>query len=632
MTIPHEDLLRVVDLLPIGVMTFARDGTLVLRNGTATQLLMPLLGEQALDNIFFALRHLCPELAAAVAAFAPDTGPILDQRRIDGRAGPRKVTLSLSVARVNAATFMATVRDITRLTDMAMFAFAGSDLLIDVDGDGRIGWAGGAFAPLLGRSPSQAIGQKLGELFAPRDRETLAKTLATGTKGRIAPTMLHLANAQETRCVVAGLAMDGPSKRYFVTVGRPPEQGGDADTALKPVKDFGIEAANWVRGGQSAVLGLLDVRDWEQTTAGLDRIHLDVLRREIGRLAGDNPSEGLVVGEVGDGRFGILGPVGTDLQRLGDALRDLVASFAPNGQADVKGSHMDLDPTGLSLGESVQALRIVLSRFGTDGSEAAGLTGGLSGIIEQANRHKRALAGIIQGGRFALMFQPVVALSDRIVHHYESLLRPNAGPDNPAANPQEFVTLVEAVGLAVALDRAVLQRAVQAIRESRVSVAVNVSGASIADPSFVDQLIAAATGIPRGQLLIELTETAEIADLPAAASRIARLREAGVPVCLDDFGAGSASFRYLRDLKVDVVKIDGAYVRAAALSDQGRAFVASMRELASASGAETIAEMVETEAEAALMSELGVHYGQGWLFGRPAPAPAPSGGLTRWRY
>ncbi len=632
MTIPHEDLLRVVDLLPIGVMTFAPDGTLTLRNGMATQLLMPLLGEQALDNIFFALRHLCPELAATVAAFAPKSGTILDQRRIDGRAGPRKVTLSLGVNRVNRGTFLATVRDITRLTDMATFAFAGSDLLIEVDGDGRIGWAGGAFGPLLGRTPGQAIGQSLGDLFAPRDRESLAKTLATGTRGRIAPTMLRLANPQETRCVVTGLALDGPSKRYFVTVGRPPEQGGEAETTLKQAKDFGIEATDWVRGGQAAVLGLLDVRDWEQTTAGLDRIHMDVLRREIGRLAGDNPTEGLVVGEVGDGRFGVLGPVGTDLQRLGDALRDLVASFAPNGKAEVKGSQLDLDPAGLSLGESVQALRVVLSRFGAAGSDAAGLTGGLSGIIEQANSHKRALAGFIQGGRFALMFQPVVALSDRVVHHYESLLRPNSGPDNPAADTQEFVTLVEAVGLSLALDRAVLMRALSTIRESRVSVAVNVSGASIADPAFTDQLIAAAAGLPRGQLLIELTETAEIADLPAAAARIARLRDAGVPVCLDDFGAGSASFRYLRDLKVDVVKIDGAYVRAAALSDQGRAFVASMRELASASGAETIAEMVETEAEAALMSELGVRYGQGWLFGKPAPAPAPAAGLTRWRY
>jgi EAL domain-containing protein (putative c-di-GMP-specific phosphodiesterase class I) len=629
----YEELSQVVHLLPVGVLTFAPDGTVGLRNTVATQLLMPLLGEQALDNILYALRHLCPELATSVAAYKKPAGTILDQRRIDGRVGPRKIVLSLSVTRVNPATCMAVVRDITRLTDMATFAFAGSDLLIDADGDGTIGWAGGAFGPLMGRASHQVVGKPLSELIAPRDREALARTLATGTRGRISPTILHLANAGETRGVVSGLALEGPSKRFFVTIGRPPESASENDMTLKQGKDFGMEAANWVRGGQSAVLGLLDVSDWDKTTAGLNQIHLDSLKREIGRLAGEDNNDAVVVGEVADGRFGILGPAGTDLTRLGDALRDLVAGFSPSGRAEVKGSRIDLNAGGLTLTESVQALRIVLSRFGTagnDGLEAAGLTGGLSDILEQANHHKRALAGMIDAGKFALQYQPVVALADRSIHHYEALLRPEAGPHNPASNPQEFVTMVEAVGLSVALDRAVLRRALSAIRESGISVAVNVSGLSIADAAFADLLVDAASGVPPGKLLVELTETAEIADLPAAAARIARLRAAGSPVCLDDFGAGSASFRYLRDLKVDMVKIDGTYVQAAAHSDRGRAFVASMRELATSSGAETIAEMVETEAEAALMAALGVQFGQGWLFGRPAPIAAAS--PQRWRY
>ena len=629
----YEELSQVVHLLPVGVLTFAPDGTVAMRNTVATQLLMPLLGEQALDNIFFALRHLCPELAATVAGHKEPTGTILDQRRIDGRVGPRKIVLSLTVARVNPRTVMAVVRDITRLTDMATFAFAGSDLLIDADGDGTIGWAGGAFGPLLDRAPHQVVGKPLSTLIAPRDREALAKTLATGTRGRVSPTVLHLANATETRCVIAGLALEGPNKRFFITIGRPPEPANDHDMAIKPGKDFGMEAANWVRGGQAAVLGLLDVSDWNTTTAGLNQIHLDSLKREIGRLGGEDSDNAVVVGEVADGRFGILGPAGTDLTRLGDALRDLIASFSPGGRADVKGSQVDLDPGGLTLTESVQALRIVLSRFGTagtDGLGAAGLAGGLSGILEQASQHKRALAGMIDRGQFALQYQPVVALSDRSIHHYEALLRPEAGKHNPASNPQEFVTMVEAVGLAIALDRAVLRRALSAIRESDISVAVNISGLSIVDAAFSDQLIDAAAGVPPGRLLVELTETAEIVDLPAAAARVARLRSAGSPVCLDDFGAGSASFRYLRDLKIDMVKIDGTYVQAAAHSDRGRAFVASMRELATSSGAETIAEMVETEAEAALMAALGVQYGQGWLFGRPAPIAATA--PRRWRY
>ena len=100
-----------------------------------------------------------------------------------------------------------------------------------------------------------------------------------------------------------------------------------------------------------------------------------------------------------------------------------------------------------------------------------------------------------------------------------------------------------------------------------------------------------------------------------------RLRAVGVPVCIDDFGAGSAAFRYLRDFRVDYVKIDGAYVRAAANGERERGFVASMHDLARSVGAQVIAETIETQAQAALMVSLGVRLGQGWLFGRPGPLP-----------
>jgi EAL domain-containing protein (putative c-di-GMP-specific phosphodiesterase class I) len=109
--------------------------------------------------------------------------------------------------------------------------------------------------------------------------------------------------------------------------------------------------------------------------------------------------------------------------------------------------------------------------------------------------------------------------------------------------------------------------------------------------------------------------------MSAAAGQIQRIRAAGVPVCLDDFGAGSASFRYLRELRVDYIKIDGSYVREASRTDQGRSFVSAMRDLAASTGAETIAEMIETEADAALMRKLGISLGQGWLFGKPGPLP-----------
>ena len=88
-----------------------------------------------------------------------------------------------------------------------------------------------------------------------------------------------------------------------------------------------------------------------------------------------------------------------------------------------------------------------------------------------------------------------------------------------------------------------------------------------------------------------------------------------------DFGAGAAGFRYLQQLPLDYVKIDGTFVQAASNGPRARGMVASMVELASAAGAQTVAEMIETEEQAILMRELGVHQGQGWLFGRPGGLP-----------
>jgi EAL domain-containing protein (putative c-di-GMP-specific phosphodiesterase class I) len=195
----------------------------------------------------------------------------------------------------------------------------------------------------------------------------------------------------------------------------------------------------------------------------------------------------------------------------------------------------------------------------------------------------------------------------------------------PRAGPAEFVNLAEAVGLNEALDFAVLDRAARDLREHKPAerVAVNLSGLSVQSPAFRARLFARLDSEPElaAQLMIELTESAEIEHEEEAAATLAGLRERGVPVCLDDFGAGAAAFRYLRAYRVDFVKVDGAFVTAALEQERDRRFVASMVDLSRAVGAEVIAERIETAAHADLMRELGVGYGQGWHLGRPGALP-----------
>jgi len=636
-----EELLQFLYLLPVAALRFRRDGTIEMLNPLASQLLMPLLRDPPrLENIYDVLQAHCPELRAQVQGFAPGHGTVIEQRNIDCTVGRQVATLSLTVTRAGPDGFLAVLRDVSRLNTMISFAFTPSDLLLEVDAEGRVAWAGGACQAILGQGSTTLVGQPLDALFTPRDRPALRRAiLGMGRSGRFSGQLLRLATGGEGRCAVSGLAPQGAAGRLFVTIGPPPSEGPAAQMA--GTQGFAREAEGWLRGGQPGRLGLFEVSHWDKAATGLNPVQLRSLKREIrelGQAAGDN----LVLGELSEGRFGVLGMGEAELEKIGEALQALMDGFAPGQGAQVEHSSLELAPGGLAMGQAVQALRLVLERFGTSGELPQGQEGGLAGVVTSALQHRKDFAAIIAEGRFALHYQPVVRLGDRAVHHYEALIRPAAGPDNPTRNPQEFVTLVETLGLSVELDLAVVREALAALEAFPGRVAVNVSGRSIEDPRFEERVMKKLARIGPGRLLVELTETAEIEELPPVAGRLARLRDVGVAVCLDDFGAGSASFRYLRDLPVDYVKIDGAYVRAASTSQQGRAFIAAMQDLAAAKGAATIAEMVETEAEAALMRELGVGFGQGWLFGKPAPlalpaaapaaAPVGKGKLERWRY
>jgi EAL domain-containing protein (putative c-di-GMP-specific phosphodiesterase class I) len=208
------------------------------------------------------------------------------------------------------------------------------------------------------------------------------------------------------------------------------------------------------------------------------------------------------------------------------------------------------------------------------------------------------------------------------VHHHEALLRPEA---SEATSPAEFVAMAEAVGLNEELDLAVAAIAADLLAATpQASVAVNVSGQSLEQQGFIERFLQLGRGRRglAGRLLVELTETAEIARPEMVEKAIGALRTAGHVVCLDDFGAGHAGFGYLQRFPVDIVKIDGHYVRNAEANPRDRAILGSIVELARTLNCRVVAEQVEAEAQATMLAAMKVEYGQGWLFGRPARTPA----------
>ncbi len=517
------------------------------------------------------------------------------------------------------------------------FAFAAAEMLVETGPDGVICFAAGAFRLRFGIDGGSFVGRHIACLVAPGDQTGFAMAMsALHLRGRIAPVVLRTADTAQTPSTFAAMLMPGPPARICFTLGLVPIAQPEQPNGAPPVQDgnrFGREAEALLRAGTPGTLGLLEFKGW---AAARERMSPDVhraLRASIAEILGASVP-GAITGEISEGRFGVIAPRDGDINAMVVELEKLLRTTSAGRSARIERTGVKLEAGGLAAPQAARALRYALSRFADGGTEAAaasGVSGGLAGIIAQADLRAQSMREALENRRFRLHFQPVVRMTDRSVHHYEALLRPIPTPGNPAQTTQDFVTFAEAVGLSETLDWAVLEEALDALRAVPATVvAVNVSGLSMQSVAFRQRVLARVTELQpllarkgHGRLMVELTETAEIEDMAGAAASIAQLRAIGVPVCLDDFGAGAAAFRYLKEFQVDYVKIDGGYVRAALGSARERGFVSSMVELAHSVNAVVVAEMIETEEQAALMRALGVELGQGWLFGRPGVLPGP---------
>lgn len=514
------------------------------------------------------------------------------------------------------------------------FAFAASDLLVEADTEQLVTFAAGAFQSRLGRPAEDFIGSPVSRIVAAEDQAALATALAfLAEHGRLSPIGIRIADAQRTAFALAGLASHGGT-RFCLTFGRLPAPLPTAATAVSDHAGLLRVAEPRLReameGGPPARLALVQVDGLAEATVMLGHGARAELLDTIGTTI-SAAAPGGAVGELGGGRWGLVHGGGLDPASLAQEIERLARARTPASAAmTVAATDMPLDTTGQDAAQAVRALRLIISRFAEGGQMAIARaigregSGGLRRYLESLSKEASQVERAIALRRFSLAYQPVVGLDDRRVKHFEALIRPMPGPEGNMPDPQSFVTLAEAAGLAQNLDLAVLHAAGDALSATATpQVAVNISALSLSDPNFAPRCLAAldVAGNTPNRLLIEVTETADIEDTDAAAALIEELRRRGHAVCLDDFGAGAAGIRHLKRFPVDFVKIDGQYVRGAGRGGRDRALLAQIIQLCRSTGAQVIAEQVETEADAAMLRDLGVEYGQGFLFGRPGLLP-----------
>lgn len=229
------------------------------------------------------------------------------------------------------------------------------------------------------------------------------------------------------------------------------------------------------------------------------------------------------------------------------------------------------------------------------------------------------LGQAVRENRIRLAYQPVIEAVTGATAHYEALLRLFA-EDGKISSAGALIPIAERMGFAPAIDTMVLSRVVAELRnDKQVSLAVNVSNHSALDPSWMNLLKESVSQTPdiAQRLIVELTETAVHRDLKHMAYFCAELQAMGCLVTLDDFGSGYTSFRQLKTLSVDYVKIDGAFIKDLTDNADSRFFVKTLLDFTRGFGLKSVAECVENGEIAKILMDLGVDYMQGFYFGRP---------------
>jgi EAL domain-containing protein (putative c-di-GMP-specific phosphodiesterase class I)/DNA-binding NarL/FixJ family response regulator len=244
--------------------------------------------------------------------------------------------------------------------------------------------------------------------------------------------------------------------------------------------------------------------------------------------------------------------------------------------------------------------------------------------VHAANRGREAMITkrarirrVLERGEFEIVFQPIVALDSRETVGYEALSRFAAEPDR---GPHEWFAEAHEVGLGPELELAAIKLACARSCDlpAGMFMAVNVSPVTTERPELLELL----ADCQVDEVVLEVTEHAAVEDYRRFRVAVARVRQLGARLAVDDAGAGFSSLRHILELDAELIKLDGSLTRSLEQDPRRRSLAAALIEFGRESGASVLAEHIESELQLNELRRLGVHYGQGFHLGRPQRLPA----------
>lgn len=571
-----------------------------------------------------------------------------------GATGPADRAV-LSLRDVTAEHARSAELDVSRRRAERLFADAPTGVVV-LDLAGTILRANSSAAALLLRDPADLVGRRLADLATtpervaahlartvaePDHRHSFDWTVASAADGAVQVTTSTgvLAGSEESEDVVLAHLLDVTERRrYERRLAYLAEH--DALTGLPNRRRFDRLLAEHLSregvGGARGAMLLLDLDNFKEVNDTLGHGAGDELLVSLSSRLREVVGDAGVVARLGGDEFAVLLP-DADHARAQSLAADLVAAVRQHTAA-LPGVHRrvtvsvgaitfaaaaqhDAEPLALAdmlLYDSKDSGRDRFTLLAPDGS-----LGPRSG----ARLAWRArLEAALEAGDFELYLQPILNLRSGGVDRAEALLRLTDVPGEPVS-PYQFMQIAEEAGLAPRIDAWVLGRAAGLVadlrrREPEFRLEVNLSGRSVGDPAIEATLEEALRRhrVDPGAVILEITETAAVADLESARRFAERVRALGARFALDDFGAGYGSFAYLKHLPFDYIKIDGEFVAHVDASPIDRAIVRSIAGIAQELGKKTVAEFVTTGDVLDVVRDEGIDFAQGYAVGKPVPA------------
>jgi EAL domain-containing protein (putative c-di-GMP-specific phosphodiesterase class I) len=505
------------------------------------------------------------------------------------------------------------------------YAYCVGDLLIELNSSYDVIHADGAIKSTLG--VDMLIGETVNflDLLDIKGRGIIKRSVAklNGTN-RLGPIMVNVGHDPDEKEIFGAFMAKLPSNNdvIYLVLSRP-SRLGVTDTIRKTSvttqakkEEFFSKLENLFGRDPEAEnkvqVTVIDASGDENLNAGQ--------QSNIEKILKNASYDGSSASRVGEDKFALI----HDRTNENATISALTETVVQATGASISSATINPADMHLSNKDNMRALVFSLQQFteDSDGFDVESIQQNCTTMIGETTDRVRAFRKVLDEGAFSLVYQPIVNLKKGTTHHFEALTRFDL--PKMMKSQWEMIRFAEDIGMIDDFDRSVINRNIQKIREmlgqgGASGIAVNISGRSLSDPEFIADLIQTlkANVDLKSYLSLEITESARIQDLLALSEVVDEIRGEGFQVYLDDFGAGAAGFQYLKSLKVDAIKIDGAYIKDALESREDRAFLKSMVTLCQDLGIITVGEWVETRDHATLLQEIGVDYGQGYFFGKP---------------